>query len=79
MREIRELLKYNDLGACPCGHTHHVVAGRIIELNNELARLKKLRRELVSLLDANDTCPSDIDGRWPCEDHLINLGGGDSR
>lgn len=79
LREIRELLDIQDRGACPCGHTQQIVAGRIAELDGELARLRKLRRQLVSLLETNDSCMTGNEQRWPCQDHLISLGGGDRR
>lgn len=77
LREIRELLDIRDQGACPCGHTRRIVAQRIAELDDELARMRRLRLELLDLLKANDACITEE--RWPGEDHLISLGGGDSR
>lgn len=79
LREIRDLLEIRDRGACPCGHSQHVLTARIDEINSELARLTALRHELGLLLDANHPCIISNNPTWPCEDHLISLGGGDNR
>lgn len=78
LRDIRELLDIRDHGACPCGHTQSVLARRITEVDHELERLRTLRQQLVALQQTNDACPTDPAESWPCEDHLINLGGGET-
>lgn len=49
LASIKELLEIRDLGQCPCGHTADVVARRLKELSEEIARLKKMRAQLLSM------------------------------
>lgn len=46
---IRELLAIGDNGLCPCGHTATLVKKRLVELDTEIASLKRLRGEIVGL------------------------------
>lgn len=78
LRDIRELLDISDHGTCPCGHTNQILTRRIAEVDHELERLQTLRQQLAALQQTNDACQTDPAESWPCEDHLINLGGGDT-
>ncbi len=72
--EIRELLEIRDRGRCPCGHTEALVRRRLSELDDEIARMKRLRSQLVRLAEAfpPGSCP---DGEpWPCEREFIEAG-----
>jgi DNA-binding transcriptional MerR regulator len=71
LREIAELLTVRDRGACPCGHTRALVRQRITELDAEIARLLKTRRELARLA-AQCAAPACPDDAWPCEAEFIH-------
>jgi DNA-binding transcriptional MerR regulator len=76
LREIKGLLEVMDRGLCPCGHASELVDARIDELDRQIAELGELRGELGRLRQevGPDRCTP---GVWPCEDDLIQVGGGD--
>jgi DNA-binding transcriptional MerR regulator len=76
LREVRELLDILDQGACPCGHTEILVNRRVAEINDEIERLGRVRKQLVTLADrlAKDPRPASA-GRWPCEEQFVEKGG----
>lgn len=77
LREIKELLEVRDKGLCPCGHTQDLLQKRITEVDEELARLQGLRRELAHMVDrypAQECLENPSDG-WPCEVEFIARGG----
>lgn len=69
LAEIGELLKIQDDGACPCGHTKSLLQQRLEQVNRELAVLNNLRRELerLSALECFSPAGSSV---WPCEIEL---------
>ena len=72
--EIRELLEIRDRGACPCGHPRSLVERRLAAIDEELKRLRALKRELVGL--AALECPADARStEWPCEAEFMRRGG----
>lgn len=73
LADIRQLLEVKDRGGCPCGHTHHLVARRLAEVDAEMRRLRLLRKELADLLAVAETCTDP--GLWVCEPELIRRGG----
>jgi DNA-binding transcriptional MerR regulator len=70
LREIAELLEINDRGLCPCGHTEDLVRARIVELDEELARLTETRQRMSQLVEdcPASSCP---EGQWPCEGQFL--------
>ncbi|HYN98235.1 MAG TPA: heavy metal-responsive transcriptional regulator, partial [Actinomycetota bacterium] len=49
LTEIGELLKIQDDGACPCGHTKSLIERRLEQVNRELEILNTLKAELERL------------------------------
>jgi DNA-binding transcriptional MerR regulator len=66
LTEIGELLKIQDDGACPCGHTKSLLERRLDQVNAELEVLNGLKRELerLSALECFSPAGSSV---WPCE------------
>lgn len=77
LREVRDLLEVMDRGLCPCGHTEGLVRSRITELDEEIGRLRDVRKRLVRLAEEfpAGACPDPGSGRWPCEEEFIRKGG----
>ena len=74
LSDIGELLKIQDDGACPCGHTKALVGRRLQQVNSEIAALIELRAELTQL--SNLECfPSAGGSSWPCEIEIPKKGG----
>lgn len=69
LSEIGELLKIQDDGACPCGHTKSLIDQRLEQVNREIAVLTELRTELerLSALECFSAPDSNV---WPCEIEL---------
>ena len=69
LTEIGELLKIQDDGACPCGHTRTLVQRRLQQVNRELEVLGGLKAELERLaaLECYSPAGSSV---WPCEIEL---------
>ena len=78
LREIRGLLDVLDRGLCPCGHASDLLTSRIAEVDQQIAELKEMRRELSRLSEevGPDTCTP---GVWPCEEEFVEAGGGECR
>lgn len=66
LAEIRELLAIRDTGVCPCEPAEQFLAKRLAELDAELARLRRLRREIADMLARlpTDSCPELTPGSW---------------
>jgi DNA-binding transcriptional MerR regulator len=64
LAEIRELLEIHDKGACTCGHTKHLLERRMNQIDEEVERLRSLKRDLADL--AQLECPVDKMAEWPC-------------
>lgn len=77
LRDIRELLAVRDRGVCPCGHTAVLVKKRMTEVEEQIASLRKLRKEMAHLLESlpND---SGSDAPWPCDAQFVRAGGGEN-
>ena len=78
LAEIKELLEIQDRGACPCGHTKTLIDRRVEEVDQEIAELEELRRELRRLRDLEClSSPETATGEWPCEIEFLRRGGGE--
>ena len=76
LAEIRELLKIQDKGVCPCGHTKQLVERRIDQLDREIRELQALRADLHSLRELEClTTEQSSGGSWPCELEFVRRGG----
>lgn len=66
LRDIANLLSVRDTGNCPCEPAEQLLRHRITEIDAELARLTKLREDLVGMADALPTgdCPDPEPGKW---------------
>jgi DNA-binding transcriptional MerR regulator len=66
LREIKDLLAVRDTGVCPCEPAEGLLRRRVAELDDELARLAALRRQLVAMLDQlpAGSCPPPTPGTW---------------
>lgn len=66
LTEIGELLKIQDDGSCPCGHTRSLLQQRLEQVNRELASLNNLKSQLekLSALECYAPAGSSV---WPCE------------
>ena len=76
LKEIKGLLEVMDRGLCPCGHASDLVTARIAEIDQQIAELRVLRGDLARLSEdvGPDKCTP---GVWPCEQELIQVGGGE--
>ncbi|MEV4442953.1 MerR family transcriptional regulator [Streptomyces sp. NPDC049577] len=50
LREIRDLLAVRDAGACPCGSAGDLLRRRMGEIDQEIARLVRLRAQLGDMV-----------------------------
>jgi DNA-binding transcriptional MerR regulator len=66
LRDIRDLLAVRDTGVCPCEPAEDLLRRRLVELDEEMARMQALRTQLVSMLEALPTpdCPPLTSGTW---------------
>lgn len=55
--EIREILALRDRGERPCGYVRDVLHRQVGEIDDRIAELRQLRRELVTLEDLVDELP----------------------
>lgn len=55
--EIREILALRDRGEQPCGYVRDVLRQQVGEIDDRIAELRQLRRELVTLEDLVDDLP----------------------
>ncbi|MEX2553097.1 MAG: MerR family transcriptional regulator [Actinomycetota bacterium] len=62
LTDIKELCDIRDHGRCPCGHTTQVLDRRIVEVEEEIERLVRLKNNLTDMKN------SAIDGKyeWCC-------------
>jgi DNA-binding transcriptional MerR regulator len=66
LREIKTLLEVRDTGRCPCEPAEQLLPNHITEIDRELARLRSLRGELVTMVDRlpSQDCPDPTLGTW---------------
>jgi DNA-binding transcriptional MerR regulator len=71
LREIRELLDVLDRGLCPCGHTEVMLRQRVREIDEEIARLRDLKRQLGRLVQRFPAEACKGEAGWPCQEEFI--------
>lgn len=71
LTDIADLLAVRDTGECPCEPAEPLLRGRIAEIDAEMARLTRLRADLVAMADQlpSATCPDPVPGTWCPPDH----------
>lgn len=85
--EIREILAFRDRGDQPCGYVREVLRRQVDEIDERIAELRQLRRELVTLDDIADQLPDPGPGQCRLIEHVrqhdasnaasaVNTGGG---
>jgi DNA-binding transcriptional MerR regulator len=64
--DIRDLLEVRDTGSCACHPAEALLRRRLAEVDEELARLQRLRGDLVAMVDGMgpDSCPDPEPGTW---------------
>jgi DNA-binding transcriptional MerR regulator len=64
--DIKDLLEVRDTGTCACHPAEALLRRRLGELDEELARLRQLRADLVAMVDrmGQDGCPEPEPGTW---------------
>lgn len=70
--EISELLAIRERGQCPCGHTRDLLAGRLAEIDREMAGLVRLRGDIERMVQ--ELPPAEEDSSWGCAGELVSLG-----
>lgn len=63
LEDIGELLRIREEGLCPCGRTRNLLAERLAELDAELDELRRLREDVVTMLDE---LPETQGSGWAC-------------
>lgn len=51
LEEIGELLEIRERGLCPCGHTRRLLERRLSELDDDMAAMARLRRDIAQMLE----------------------------
>jgi DNA-binding transcriptional MerR regulator len=66
LREIRELVSVRETGVCPCEPAEVLLRQKITEIEDEIARLSALHRDLISMADQLPwgECPDPAPGTW---------------
>jgi DNA-binding transcriptional MerR regulator len=66
LREIAELLAIRDTGVCPCEPAGELLRRRLVELDEEMARMAVLREQMVAMVEAlpGEDCPPPSPGMW---------------
>lgn len=68
--EIREILAFRDRGDQPCGYVRDVLRRQVDEIDERIAELRQLRRELVTLDDIADQLPDPGPGQCRLIEHV---------
>jgi DNA-binding transcriptional MerR regulator len=71
LREVRELMEVRDRGICPCGHAEELVRQRVLELDEEIADLRRVKKQLVELVGRLPADAQPSRAGWPCEVEFI--------
>ncbi len=51
LEEIGELLEIREKGLCPCGHTRTLLERRLTQLDDDMAAMASLRRDIAGMLE----------------------------
>lgn len=73
LEEIKDLLDIQDRGQCPCGHTQELLRARVTEVDEEMRRLRRMRRDLLQMIERAD-CDAPVSMSWPCAAEFIEGG-----
>ncbi len=66
LSDVKALLAVRDTGECPCEPAEHLLRNRIAEVDQEITRLRGLRRDLIAMADElpSEKCPDPTPGTW---------------
>jgi DNA-binding transcriptional MerR regulator len=71
LEEVGELMEIRERGLCPCGHTRGLLERRVQALDEEMAAMALLRRDITQMLDQ---LPAAESGReWRCSSELLQI------
>jgi len=71
--EIREILALRERGEQPCGYVRGVLRRQVDEIDERIAELRQLRKELVTLDQLADELPDPGPGRCRLIEHAREL------
>lgn len=72
--EIGEILALREQGQPPCGYVRQVLRRQVDEIDERIAELRHLRKELVALDVAADQLPDAGPGRCKLIEHVRQVG-----
>lgn len=52
LEEVAELLEIREQGLCPCGHTRRLLERRLVQLDDDMAAMARLRGDIAHMLEA---------------------------
>ena len=66
LSDVRDLLAVRDTGVCPCEPAEQHLTRRLAELDEELARMMRLRAQMAEMLARipSEDCPPPSPGTW---------------
>jgi DNA-binding transcriptional MerR regulator len=68
--EIREILGLRERGEQPCSYVRDVLRRQVSEIDQRIAELRKLRKELTTLDEIADQLPPPVPGQCRLIDHV---------
>ncbi|HEX6597073.1 MAG TPA: heavy metal-responsive transcriptional regulator [Acidimicrobiales bacterium] len=71
LEEIGELLDIRERGLCPCGHTRDLLVRRVVQLDEEIASLGRLREDVQQMLEE---LPEREGPAWQCSSEMLQIG-----
>lgn len=73
--EIREILAFREQGEQPCGYVRQVLRRQVDEIDERIAELRQLRKELVTLDEVADRLPESEPGQCRLIEHTRQQAG----
>ena len=73
--EIREILAFRERGEQPCGYVRQVLRRQVDEIDERIAELRQLRKELVTLDEVADRLPEPEPGLCRLIEHTRQQAG----
>lgn len=67
---IAEVLEIRERGLCPCGHTRELLERRLLEIDEEMAALSRLRDDIHTMIEGFSQRPPDD---WGCAADLTPI------